>query len=81
MVKAKNSDDLNGIIAEQLDILSSGKATQEDCQRANAINGIIGKQLKKDGLRLAYYAQRKVMPPVIEAFESREQGKKSKAST
>jgi hypothetical protein len=71
MAKAKNSDDLNEIISKQLDILSSGKATQEDCQRANAINGIIGKQLKKDGLRLMYYAQRKVSPPVIEAFETR----------
>jgi hypothetical protein len=78
MAKAKNSDDLNEIIAEQLDILSSGKATSEDCQKANAINGIIGKQLKKDGLRLAYYAQRKVMPPLIEAFEIREQGRKAK---
>jgi hypothetical protein len=82
MAKAKNSDDLNEIIAEQLDILSSGKATAEDRQKANSIAGLIGKQLKKDAVRLAYYTQRKVVPPRIEAFESREEagGKRSKAT-
>jgi hypothetical protein len=80
MTKAKNSDDLNEIIAEQLDILSSGKATAEDCQKANAIGGLIGKQLKKDAVRLAYYNQRKVTPPRIDAFEGREEGKKTRAS-
>jgi hypothetical protein len=81
MVKAKNSDDINEIIAGQLDILASGKATAEDCQKANAIAGLIGKQLKKDAVRLAYYNQRQVMPPRIEAFEGREEaGAKRKAS-
>jgi hypothetical protein len=74
----KNSDDLNEIIAGQLDILTGGKATPEDCQRTNAITGMIDKQLKKDGLRLTYYAQRKTVPPLIEVFSNREEIKRAK---
>jgi hypothetical protein len=70
MAKAKNSDDLNLIIAEQLDILAGGKASQDDYKRADSIANLIGKQLKKDGLRLAYFEQQKKTPSRIEALES-----------
>jgi hypothetical protein len=71
MVKAKNSDDINEIIAEQLDTISRTKATGDDFKRADSIANLIGKQLKKDSLRLAYFEQQKKVPPKIETFESR----------
>jgi hypothetical protein len=70
MMKAKTSDDFDRIIAEQLDILASGKATSEDCKRADSIANMIGKQFKKDGLRLVYFVKQKKIPPHIDCFES-----------
>jgi hypothetical protein len=75
MAKVKNSDDLDEIIAEQLDIMTSGKATEEDYKKAEAVAKLIGKQLKKDSLRLSYFAAQKKIPPVIETFEGN--GKKN----
>jgi hypothetical protein len=69
MAKAKTSDDLDGIISEQMDIVSSGKAKEEDYKKADIIAKLIGKQLKKDSLRLSYYAMQKKTPPKIAAFE------------
>jgi hypothetical protein len=70
MTKAKSSDDFDRIISEQLDILASGKATSEDCKRADSIANMIGKQFKKDGLRLVYFEKQKKIPPRIDCFES-----------
>jgi hypothetical protein len=69
MAKTKNSDDFDGIISDQLDILSSGKATEEDYKRSETIAKLIGKQLKKDSLRLAYFGMQKKAPPKIATFE------------
>jgi hypothetical protein len=69
MAKVKNSDDIDEILAEQLDIVSSGKATEEDLKKAETIAKIIGKQLKKDSLRLAYFGMQKKAPPKIATFE------------
>jgi hypothetical protein len=69
MAKAKTSDDIDEIIAEQLDIFAGGKATEEDIKHAETIAKLIGKQLKKDSLRLSYFAMQKKMPPVIAALE------------
>jgi hypothetical protein len=71
MAKAKNSDDINEIIAEQLDKLSSGRATADDYKKADVIAKLLGKQLKKDGLRLLYFEKQKKTPPVIATFEDR----------
>jgi hypothetical protein len=70
MAKAKTSDDLDGIISEQMDIVSSGKANEEDYKKADIIAKLIGKQLKKDSLRLAYFTAQKKVPPRIESLES-----------
>jgi hypothetical protein len=72
MAKAKTSDDIDGIISELTDIVSSGKAKEEDFKKAVIINKLIGIQLKKDSLRLSYYAMQKKMPPVIATFEGGE---------
>jgi hypothetical protein len=69
MAKAKNSDDIDEIISGQMDIVSSGRATEEDYKKAEIIAKLIGKQLKKDSLRLAYFGMQKKAPPVIAAFE------------
>jgi hypothetical protein len=69
MAKIKNSDDIDTIISEQLDVLAGGKATDEDLKRATIIAQLIGKQLKKDSLRLAYFGMQKKSPPKIAAFE------------
>jgi hypothetical protein len=69
MAKVKNSDDLDAIIAEQMDIVSSGKAKDEDYKKADIIAKLIGKQLKKDSLRLSYFSMQKKAPPVIATFE------------
>jgi hypothetical protein len=69
MAKTKNSDDIDGIISDQLDILSSGKAAEEDYKRSETIAKLIGKQLKKDSLRLAYFGMQKKAPPKIATFE------------
>ena len=69
MAKVKNSDDIDAIIAEQLDIFAGGKATEEDVKRADSIAKLIGKQLKKDSLRLAYFRDQKKAPPRIVTFE------------
>jgi hypothetical protein len=70
MAKAKTSDDIDGIISDLMDTLSSGKAKDEDYRRADLVARLIGKQLKKDSLRLSYYAMQKKEPPSIAAFES-----------
>jgi hypothetical protein len=69
MTKAKTSDDIDTIISEQLDIIAGGKATEEDRKRAETIAKLIGKQLKKDSLRLSYYGMQKKAPPRIAALE------------
>jgi hypothetical protein len=71
MAKVKNSDDIDAIISGQLDIFTGGKATEEDLRRAETIANLIGKQLKKDSLRLSYYGMQKKTPPKIAAFESK----------
>jgi hypothetical protein len=69
MAKAKTSDDIDGIISDLMDTLSGGKAKDEDYRRADLIAKLIGKQLKKDSLRLSYYTMQKKEPPFIAAFE------------
>jgi hypothetical protein len=69
MAKVKNSDDIDAIISEQLDIFAGGKATEEDLKRAETIAKLIGKQLKKDSLRLTYFGMQKKAPPKIATFE------------
>jgi hypothetical protein len=71
MAKAKNSDDLDEIIAAQMDKLSSGKVAEEDLKKADIIAKLIGKQLKKDSLRLSYFGMQKKAPPKIESLEGR----------
>jgi hypothetical protein len=73
MAKAKTSDDIDVIVSEQLDLLSSGKAKEDDYKKAEIITKLIGKQLKKDSLRLSYYAMQKTAPPAIAAFEGSEE--------
>jgi hypothetical protein len=70
MAKAVTSDDLDSIIAEQLGSVGKKTATDEDYRRADTIAKLIGKQLKKDGLRLAYFAAQKKAPPRIDSLES-----------
>jgi hypothetical protein len=72
MANAKNSDDIDEIVSEMVDKLSGGKAVEEDYKRADLIVKLIGKQLKKDALRLAYFGMQKKTPPFIAAFEGRE---------
>jgi hypothetical protein len=72
MVKALTSNDIDRIISEQLDIMSSGKAKEEDYRRADTVAKLIGKQLKKDSLRLSYFAMQKKALPVIAIFEGGE---------
>jgi benzoyl-CoA reductase/2-hydroxyglutaryl-CoA dehydratase subunit BcrC/BadD/HgdB len=74
MARAKNSDDLDEIIAGQLDKMSGGKVTEDDLKRAETIAKLIGKQIKKDSLRLTYFGMQKKAPPPISTFEVR--GKK-----
>jgi hypothetical protein len=69
MAIAKTSDDIDMIISDQLDIVSSGKATDDDYRKAEVIAKLIGKQLKKDSLRLTYFGMQKKAPPKIAAFE------------
>ncbi|MDR1319256.1 MAG: hypothetical protein LBJ90_06495 [Treponema sp.] len=69
MEKAKTSDEIDGIISDLLDTVSSGKAKEEDYKKAEIVARLIGKQLKKDSLRLSYCAMQKKAPPVIAAFE------------
>jgi hypothetical protein len=69
MAKAKTSDDIDGIISDLTDIVFGGKAKEEDYRKADIISKLIGKQLKKDSLRLTYYAMQKKEPPFIAAFE------------
>jgi hypothetical protein len=69
MAKAKTSDDIDAILSEQLDIIAGGKATDEDIRKAETIARLIGKQLKKDSLRLSYYGMQKKAPPRIAALE------------
>jgi hypothetical protein len=70
VAKAVTSDDLNSIIAEQLDSVGKKTATDDDYRRADAIAKLIGKQLKKDSLRLAYFTAQKKTPPRIDSLES-----------
>jgi hypothetical protein len=70
MAKVVTSDDLNSIIAEQLDIVGKKTATDDDYRRADTISKLIGKQLKKDSLRLAYFTAQKKVPPRIDSLES-----------
>jgi hypothetical protein len=70
MAKAKTSDDIDEIVSNLMDTLSSVKAKEEDYRKADTISKLIGKQLKKDSLRLTYYAMQKKAPPFIAALES-----------
>jgi hypothetical protein len=70
MAKAVTSDDLDSIIAEQLDAVGKKTATDDDYRKADAIAKLIGKQLKKDSLRLAYYEAQKKVPPRIDSLEA-----------
>jgi hypothetical protein len=44
-LQIKSADDVEEILAEQLTILTSGKATKEDVRKANSIADKIGKKL------------------------------------
>jgi hypothetical protein len=71
MAKVKYSDDIDEIVSGYLDIFAGGKATAENVKCAETAAKLIGKQLKKDSLRLAYFGMQKKMPPKIATFEDR----------
>lgn len=54
MAKAKNVDDLNEIMAEQLDRITSKNANDSDLAVANTVANVIGKALKLAALQLSY---------------------------
>jgi hypothetical protein len=70
MAKAVTNDDLNSILADQLEAVGKKTAADEDYRRADTISKLIGKQLKKDSLRLAYFTAQKKAPPRIDSLES-----------
>jgi hypothetical protein len=53
-LKAKNADDLNLIIAKHLDILNGDKVSAEAIRKAESVANLIGKQIKVEGVRIAY---------------------------
>jgi hypothetical protein len=70
MAKAVTNDDLNSIIADQLEAVGKKTATDDDYRRADCVAKLIGKQLKKDSLRLDYFTAQKKVPPRIDSLES-----------
>ena len=71
MAKTKNVDDLNEIMAEQLDRITSNHASEEDLRIADSAANMIGKTLKLASLQIAYREHIKQGGSVIESLEGR----------
>lgn len=70
MANAKNANDLNKIMSEQLDIISKPNSTVEDLKRSDTVANMIGKSLKLAGLQMAYADHRKKGGEKISTLES-----------
>ena len=71
MAKAKNVDDLNEIMAEQLDRITGKSVSDEALAVADSVANMIGKTLKLASLQIAYREHIKQGGAVIESLESR----------
>jgi hypothetical protein len=52
--KAKTADDLNRIIAKHIEILDKPGATLHDIRLAEAISGLIGRQVSIENAKISY---------------------------
>lgn len=71
MAKAKNVDDLNEIMAEQLDRITGKSVSDEALAVADSVANMIGKTLKLASLQIAYREHLKQGGSVIESLEQR----------
>lgn len=71
MAKTKNVDDLNEIMAEQLDRITSKGVSDEELAVADTVANMIGKSLKLASLQIAYREHIKQGGDVIDALEKR----------
>ena len=71
MAKTKNVDDLNEIMAEQLDRITSKSVSDEDIAVADTVANMIGKSLKLASLQIAYREHIKQGGDIIDSLEKR----------
>lgn len=71
MAKTKNVDDLNEIMAEQLDRITGKNVQDADLAVADSVANMIGKTLKLAALQIQYREHVKQGGDIIDALEKR----------
>jgi hypothetical protein len=54
VARAKTADELNRIIARHIDLLESGKATEDDVRLSAMVSGFIGRQVSVENVRISF---------------------------
>ena len=78
MAKTKNVDDLNEVMAEQLDRITSKSVSDADLMVAGSVANMVGKSLKLAALQIQYREHIEKGGDVVDTLEKRKGAKAPK---